>query len=649
MTESSPIPTVVSSVYLVVRDALSRDAILFTLNEFGADAMVANVPGVRKFRACSLNDGRGHRVLKRKLAAVMAADIVGYSRMMGTDEEGTLNLLRDLKSAVIEPAVALNAGRLVKYMGDGFIAEFPSATSTLDCAKMIQAETAIRNAELPEEKRVRLRIGVNQGEIIIEDGDVYGDAVNIAARLEGLSPPEGLAVSEKVHDEISARSDTSFHDLGPQEFKNILHPVRVYCALLVKQQEASADKVVPSPHYNEVTRPSIAVMPFRNMSGNDDTEYLADGVTEEVVTSLTRFTSLSVKGRNATSGFLQAKTELQEISRDLGVRYVLEGSVRTAGARVRISVQLMDAAADTHIWADRYDRVLEDVFDLQDEISQTIAARIQPEMEHAERERAQRKSTKDLGAWDLYHRGMWRLYRFTPKDSQVARACFRDAIAADPDFGAPYAGLAYQLCYDVWNDLAEDINETLDEAEHLVRQALELDDKNVHARFTYGRVLNLKRDYPGAIREFGKGLQLSPAFAQMHHGMGFALFYSGHAEQALPYFDNAIRLSPHDPQMTSFLFVRAFAYLALGEYEKAVASGDASVAQPNAMKWSHLFRLGAMGHLNDPRTSDALKILQELEPEITTRSRWRQKLYFADCDLYVDKLMEGLRLAGMPD
>lgn len=587
--------------------------------------------------------------MERRLAAVMAADIVGYSRMMGADEDGTLSILRELKTRIIEPSIAAHSGRLVKYMGDGFIAEFTSATATLECARKIQAETADRNTELPEEKRIRLRIGVNQGEIIIEDDDVYGDTVNIAARLEGLSPPEGIAVSEKVHAEIHSRAKMLFEDLGPQEFKNILQPVRVYCAHLVDGKEDGSVEIGRTPQVNEVARPSIAVMPFRNMSGTDETDYLADGVTEEVVASLTRFTSLSVKGRNATSGFLDAKMDLQEIGRDLGVRYVLEGSVRTAGARVRISVQLMDAAAGTHIWADRYDRVLEDIFDLQDEISQTIAARIQPEMEHAERERAQRKSTNDLGAWDLYHRGMWSLYRFTPKDSHVARACFQAAIKADPDFGAPYAGLAYQLCYDVWNDLAGDIAATLDEAEHLVRRALELDDRDVQARFTYGRVLNLKRDYPGAIREFSKGLELSPAFAQMHHGMGFALFYSGHAEEALPYFDNAIRLSPHDPQMTSFLFVRAFAYLALGEYEKAVASGDASVAQPNAMKWSHLFRLGAMGHLNDPRTSDALKVLQHLEPETTTRSRWRKKLYFADCDQYVDTLMEGLRRAGMPE
>ena len=587
--------------------------------------------------------------MERRLAAVMAADIVGYSRMMGADEEGTLGILRELKTRIIEPAVSANSGRLVKYMGDGFIAEFPSATSTIDCAKTIQSETANRNLDLTEEKRIRLRIGVNQGEIIIEDGDVYGDAVNIAARLEGLSPPEGIAVSEKVHVEINTRARILFDDLGLQEFKNILQPVRVFCARLVDERELSAVEVARSKFIKEVSRPSIAVMPFRNMSGSDDTEYLADGVTEEVVTSLTRFTSLSVKGRNATSGFHDDQMDMQEIGRDLGVRYLLEGSVRTAGARVRISVQLMDAAAGTHIWADRYDRVLEDIFDLQDEISQTIAARIQPEMEQAERERAQRKSTNDLGAWDLYHRGMWSLYRFTAKDSQVARTCFRAAIASDPDFGAPYAGLAYQLCYDVWNDLADDIAGTLDEAEHLVRRSLELDDRDVQARFTYGRVLNLKRDYPGAIREFGKGLQLSPAFAQMHHGMGFALFYSGHAEEALPYFDNAIRLSPHDPQMTSFLFVRSFAYLALEEYDKALASGDASVAQPNAMKWSHLFRLGAMGYLNDPRAKEALGKLQKLEPETTTRNHWRKKLYFADCDPYVDKLMEGLRRAGMPE
>lgn len=587
--------------------------------------------------------------MERRLAAVMAADIVGYSRMMGADEEGTLEILRALKRGIIEPAVTSHAGRVVKYLGDGFIAEFPSASSTLDCARKIQTDTAVRNVELPEEKRIRMRIGVNQGEIIVEDNDIYGDAVNIAARLEGLSPPEGIAVSEKVHTEIFGRKDIAFADMGLQEFKNILHPIRVFLALLIENESGRRNDIARVSKGTNTSRPGIAVLPFRNMSGNADTEYLADGVTKEVVTSLTRFTSLSVKGRNATMAFRDADMDLREIGRDLGVRYVLEGSVRAAGPRVRISVQLTDAGAGNHIWADRYDRVLEDIFELQDEISQTIAARIQPEMEHAERDRAQRKSTSDLGAWDLYHRGMWSLYRFSPEESIVARSCFRSAIEADPDFGAPYAGLAYQLCYDVWNDLTEDVHATLEEAERLVRRALELDDRDDRARFTYGRVLNLKRDYPGAIREFRKGLELSPAFAQMHHGMGFALFYSGHAEEALPYFDNAIRLSPHDPQMTSFLFVRSFAYLALGEYEKALASAEASAAQSNSMKWSHLFRVGAMGHLNDPRAGAALQELSKLAPDLTTRSQWRKKLYFAQCDTYVDKLMEGLQKAGMAE
>ncbi|WP_170477498.1 adenylate/guanylate cyclase domain-containing protein [Ruegeria arenilitoris] len=584
--------------------------------------------------------------MERRLAAVMAADIVGYSRMMGADEDGTLGILRELKSGIIEPAIVANSGRLVKYMGDGFIAEFTSATATLDCARKIQAETAERNTDLPEEKRIRLRIGVNQGEIIIEDGDVYGDTVNIAARLEGLSPPEGIAVSEKVHAEVNSRSKTLFEDLGPQEFKNILRPVRVYCAHLIDDQEMGSIEVGRTTHVNELARPSIAVMPFRNMSGTDETDYLADGVTEEVVASLTRFTSLSVKGRNATSGFLDAKMDLQDIGRDLGVRYVLEGSVRTAGARVRISVQLMDAAAGTHIWADRYDRILDDIFDLQDEISQTIAARIQPELEHVERERSKRKPVNDLGAWDLYHRGMWRLYQFTPKDAAIARECFRNAIAADPEFAAAHAGLAYQLCYDAWNLNARDVEETISEAERYARRAITLDDRDVRARFTFGRVLQLKRDYPGAIREFTTGIGLSPAFAQMYHGLGFALVFSGDATAALPCFDTAIRLSPQDPQLTSFFFARAFAQLSLKDYTSAVLSAEAALAQPNAMIWASLYRTSALGHLGDPKAKEAVDQLKTDAPNLT-QDDFRNTLFFAQCDEYIDHLIEGLRLAGL--
>jgi tetratricopeptide (TPR) repeat protein len=310
----------------------------------------------------------------------------------------------------------------------------------------------------------------------------------------------------------------------------------------------------------------------------------------------------------------------------------------------------MDAAAGTHIWADRYDRVLEDIFDLQDEISQTIAARIQPEMEHAERERAQRKSTNDLGAWDLYHRGMWSLYRFTRKDSNVARTCFRAAIDADPDFGAPYAGLAYQLCYDVWNEAVEDRTKTIQEAEQLARKSIELDERDVRSRFIYGRVLSVKCEYSRAIREFRSGLELNPSFAQMHHGMGFAMAFSGNAQEALPYFDNAIRLSPRDPQLSSFFFVRSFAHLALGEFEKALESAESAVVRPNVMPWAYVYLISAMGHLNDPRASAVMKDLEKLGVGLTSQNQWRRKfLTYFQCDPYLEQVMEGLRLAGMPE
>lgn len=582
--------------------------------------------------------------MERRLAAILAADIVGYSRLMGADEELTLAGLRSLRTEVVEPRVTEHGGRVVKHLGDGFLAEFPSASPALTAARLIQSEMSRRNHDVPEERRIRLRIGINQGEIVVEGGDIFGDSVNVAARLEGLSPPEGVAVSDTVHAEAAGRSELAFEDIGTQSLKNIVRPIRVWCAR-IGGDEASPASGAPAQVASR-TALTVAVLPFRNLSGAEEQDYLADGISEDISDSLARFSSLSVVGPTATAAFRDA--DRRDLGRDLGARYVLEGSVRRAGARVRVAAQLTDAGAGNRIWTERYDRTLEDIFDLQDEISQTIAARIEPELAHAERERSLRKSTTDLGAWDRYQRGMWHLYRFTPRDAAAARENFSAAIAADPGFGAAHAGLAYQLCYDVWNGYAEDRAATLAAAERHVRRALELDDRDVRARFTFGRVLQIKRDYPGAIREFESGIDLSPSFAQMHHGLGFARVFGGDAEAALPCFERAIRLSPHDPQLQSFLFARAFAHLSLGQHEKAVASAEAAIAQPNAMVWGHVYRTSGLGHLGSPKVFEALAELRELAPELSCADL-RKRLFFADCDAYLDHLVAGLLLAGLPE
>jgi adenylate cyclase len=584
--------------------------------------------------------------------------MVGYSRLMGADEVGTLDALRHLKNNTIGPAIADNRGRIVKFLGDGFLAEFPNAQSAFSASERIQREVRQWNGNLPEERRIRHRIGINQGEVVFEDDDIYGDTVNIAARLEGLALPEGLAVSGSVYEEVFDGQALGFEDLGFQQLKNIKSPLRVYRTVDSRGhgENAETTDAAPSgtrlhptadPIGNASGKPSIAVLPFQNMSGDAEQDYFADGVTEDLITALAHVRTIFVIARNSTFAYKNQTPDIREVGRDLGARYVLEGSVRKAGNRLRVTAQLIDAGTGNHVWADRYDRVLEDIFTLQDEISQTLAARIEPELASAERERARRRPTEDLGAWDLYQRAMWHLYRFTPEDASKARELFAGAIARDPGFSSAYTGFAYQQLYDVMNGYTDDVDMSLSEAEQNVQKALGFDDKDALARFTLGRLYTLKPDYEAAIGEFERGIALNPGFAQIYHGMGFALAFGGHPKEAIPYFEKAIRLSPQDPHLTSFMAVRAYAYLTMRDYDKAIESADSAIAQPNAMVWPRVFRTSAMGHLQHPKSAESLQDLLAYMPGLTV-SRLAELMYYTRGPENLEHCLLGLKKAGLP-
>jgi TolB-like protein len=398
---------------------------------------------------------------------------------------------------------------------------------------------------------------------------------------------------------------------------------------------------------NASGKPSIAVLPFQNMSGDAEQDYFADGVTEDLITALAHVRTIFVIARNSTFAYKNQTPDIREVGRDLGARYVLEGSVRKAGNRLRVTAQLIDAGTGNHVWADRYDRVLEDIFTLQDEISQTLAARIEPELASAERERARRRPTEDLGAWDLYQRAMWHLYRFTPEDASKARELFAGAIARDPGFSSAYTGFAYQQLYDVMNGYTDDVDMSLSEAEQNVQKALGFDDKDALARFTLGRLYTLKPDYEAAIGEFERGIALNPGFAQIYHGMGFALAFGGHPKEAIPYFEKAIRLSPQDPHLTSFMAVRAYAYLTMRDYDKAIESADSAIAQPNAMVWPRVFRTSAMGHLQHPKSAESLQDLLAYMPGLTV-SRLAELMYYTRGPENLEHCLLGLKKAGLP-
>src|SRR5215831_9551416 len=352
--------------------------------------------------------------LERRLAAIIAADVAGYSRLMGSDEEGTLAALKAIQRDVIDPKIAEHRGRIVKTTGDGILIEFASVVDALRCAVEVQQAMAKRNAGVPGDGRVAFRIGINLCDIIIDSGDIFGDGVNIAARLEAIAEPEGICISEDAYRQVKGKLDLSFEDIGERQLKNIGGPVRAYRVRLGRTTRASA------PTLALPTKPSIAVLPFQNMSGDPDQEYFADGMVEEIITALSRMSWLFVIARNSSFTYKNRIVDVKQVGQELGVRYVLEGSVRKSGNRVRINTQLVEAESGAHLWVERYDRDLSDVFALQDEITESVVAAIEPEMLVVEGRRAARKNAALLDAYDLFQRGMWHYYQFNPEENRRA-------------------------------------------------------------------------------------------------------------------------------------------------------------------------------------------------------------------------------------
>jgi adenylate cyclase len=381
----------------------------------------------------------GERV-ERRLAAILAADVAGYSRLMGEDEEGTLAALRAIRRELGDPKIAEHRGRIVKTTGDGFLAEFASVVDAVRCAVEVQHAMIARNEAVPAARRIEFRIGINLGDIIIEDGDIFGDGVNIAARLEALAEPGGICLSAAAHEQVRDRLDIAFHDLGEQQVKNIARPVRTYGIAVAAPSRAAPPVAAPPPVPD---KPSIAVMPFENLSGDREQEYFAEGMVEEIITALSRIRWLFVIARNSTFTYKGQAVDVKQVGRDLGVRYVLEGSVRKGGNRVRITTQLIEAETGTHLWADRFDGSIEDVFELQDRVATSVAGVIEPALQMAETRRARNRPTNDLTAHDLYLRAYELFLEFSRKSISQAIELLRRAIERDPRYGIALAFAAY--------------------------------------------------------------------------------------------------------------------------------------------------------------------------------------------------------------
>ncbi|MFP6748984.1 MAG: adenylate/guanylate cyclase domain-containing protein, partial [Alphaproteobacteria bacterium] len=479
--------------------------------------------------------------MERRLAAILAADVVGYSRLIGADETGTLAALRAHLGEVVEPALERHRGRIVKLMGDGLLAEFASVVDAVAAAVEIQEITLARPADPSGGPRMALRIGVNMGDIAVEDGDLFGDGVNIAARLQEIADPGGVVVSDDAYRQLSGRLDVPFEDGGEKALKNIAQPVRIW---QWPPSKFSIDPPPVNPAAGLTDKPSIAVLPFDNLSGDREQEFFADGIAEDVITALSRIRQFHVVARNTTFTFKGKSVDIQAVAKDLGVRYVLEGSVRKAGKRVRITAQLIDGGTGNHLWAERYDRELEDVFEVQDDIVRTVIGAMGPELDRAEQERAIFRPPGNLDAWELHYRGMAQLYKRTVEGNVEARRMFAEAVDRDPNFAAPHAGMSRTYATDHIFGIS-DSDQSL--AVHHGKRAVELDDRDAFTHLALGLAYWLvAKEFDAAIIELEEARRINPSDAQVQHAIGRTMIASGRAGEALPYLQEAVRLSPAD-------------------------------------------------------------------------------------------------------
>jgi adenylate cyclase len=543
----------------------------------------------------------------RRLAAILAADVAGYSRLIGADEGGALQALKAIRAELIDPTISAHNGRLVKTTGDGLLVEFGSVVDALRCATEVQAGMVERNAPVPSDKRIEFRIGINVGDIVVEDGDIFGDGVNVAARIEGLAEPGGISVSARVQEDAAGKLDLAFEDMGEQALKNIARPVRVY-----RVSGAPNTTAVTSPALSLPDKPSIAVLPFANMSGDPEQEYFADGMVEEIITALSRIRWLFVIARNSSFSYKGQSPDVRQVGRELGVRYVLEGSVRKAGGRVRITAQLIEAVTGAHLWADRFDGSLEEVFELQDQVASSIAGVIEPTLQAAEMRYAAERPTNDLTAYDLYLRARSVASTYEREDLAKALQLLEQAIAREPRYGLALA-VAATYRVDLENyDWADDREEAANRraAIDLAREALSAaaDDPGVlgRAAIVLGR---FGEDIDAALALIDRALLLNPSFAYAWYWSGWLRLFAGQAELAIQHFETSMRLNPRS-QRGFHLAGIGFAHFVNHRFEDALAALRVSLEEVPAFAPAYRALAACYAHMG--RLDEARSILKRL-------------------------------------
>ena len=576
----------------------------------------------------------------------MIADVVGSSRLMERDESLTFARLCQLREEVTQPKVEEHGGRLIKTTGDGFLAAFPSATAALKCGISIQRSVIALQSDRSVETRIRFRIGINVGDIIIDGSDVAGDGVNIAARLEPLAPPDGICISAYVREQIHDDLGVSIEDLGEQKFKNIERPIRAFAVTLAdKSGAAPAER--GKPLFALPDKPSIAVLPFDNMSGDAEQEYFADGVVEAITATLSRIRSFFVIARNSAFVYKGKAVDVQQVGRELGVRYVLEGSVQKSGNRLRITVQLIDATSGAHVWADRVDGTLEDIFDLQDKITERVAGALQPSIRLAEIERARRKRPQDLGAYDYTMRAMPYVWVLEKEASARALDLLGQALAMDPEY--PLALALAGWCHgqrSVYN-WTDDIDATRREALLCAEKAAENGGDDPLVLAVLGAVHTFLKNMGTARVMLERAVMLDPNAAWAWCRLGWIETYSDHPERAIEHFERALRLSPLDPMNFNNHVGIGSAHEIAERYDDAVAHYRRALQERPHAHWilrNMVSALVGAGRLEEARVEYAR--LSAAYPDLTA-AKYRKAMVFSPAAL--DRMLANLKKVGLPD
>ncbi len=577
--------------------------------------------------------------MERKLAAILSADVKGYSRLMAADEVATVRTLtayRELMGSLIPQ----HRGRVVDATGDNLLAEFPSVVDAVLCAAEIQQALKARNAELPEPRRMEFRIGINLGDVIIEAERIYGDGVNVAARVEGLAEPGGICLSGTAYDQVEGKVGFRYEYLGEQTVKNIAKPVRVYRVRLEPGDpptDAAQGLTLPAT-------PSLAVLPFVNMSGDPEQEYFSDGITEDIITALSKISSLFVIARTSTFAYKGKAVKVQQVGQELGVRYVLEGSVRKAGQRVRITAQLVEAATGRHLWAERYDRNLEDFFAVQDEITQHIVDALQVRLTEGEQLLVWRRHTRDPEVWNNVYKSIEHFRRLTKEDNIRARAYAEQAVELDPEYGSAYNLLGWTHWNDARMGWSASPLESFQRAAELNEKALALDDSLAEVHGLRGFLFLYQRDYERAIAEGERAVALNPNGAEVSAMLAVILMFAGRPEEALRLIHKAKRLSPYQPGW--HLWIQGIICRLLGQYEESVPALRTAIERdPNT--WESRVALAVTYSLlgRDEEARAELAAALAIEPTLSLESLARANPYKNPVDLGL--MLDALRKVGL--